>query len=186
MEFDRTFPGFRVEPITLVIQSTDGTPVTDAEVAQVRSEALGIPGFAEPNNNRANMWTERPYLDGASKDPSVRVIQNGLVTRGDAAKKIEELRALTPPRGISVSIGGTPALEQDSIHSLFDKLPLMVVLLTLKPCAPVPDRWYTYVPALTGRQHTHRYPDVQPGVYAAIRSLGFRTNLRAAPLSKSL
>jgi len=26
-------------------------------------------------------------------------------------------------------VGGTPALEQDSIHSLFDKLPLMVVLL---------------------------------------------------------
>ncbi len=41
-EFDRTFPGFRVEPITLVIQSTNGRPVTDAEVAQVRSEALGI------------------------------------------------------------------------------------------------------------------------------------------------
>ena len=28
-EFDRTFPGFRVEPITLVIQSTDDQPVTD-------------------------------------------------------------------------------------------------------------------------------------------------------------
>ena len=28
-----------------------------------------------------------------------------------------------------MSVGGTPALEQDSIHSLFDKLPLMVVLL---------------------------------------------------------
>ena len=28
-----------------------------------------------------------------------------------------------------MSVGGTPALEQDSIHSLFDKLPLMVILL---------------------------------------------------------
>ena len=44
-EFDRTFPGFRIEPITLVMQSTDGRPVTDAEVAQVRSEALGHPGI---------------------------------------------------------------------------------------------------------------------------------------------
>ena len=75
------------------------------------------------------MWQERPYLDGASKDPSVRVIQNGLEDRNDAAKKIEELRAIQPPRGLSVSVGGTPALEQDSIHSLFAKLPLMVVLL---------------------------------------------------------
>ncbi len=50
-EFDRTFPGFRVEPITLVIKSTDGRPVTDAEVAQVRSEARAIPGFTEPDND---------------------------------------------------------------------------------------------------------------------------------------
>ena len=27
---------------------------------------------------------------------------------------------------MTVWVGGTPALEQDSIHSLFDKLPLMV------------------------------------------------------------
>ena len=57
----------------------------------------------------------------------MRVIQNGLVNRNDAAKKIDELRAIPPPRGLTVSVGGTPALEQDSIHSLFDKLPLMVV-----------------------------------------------------------
>ncbi len=61
----------------------------------------------------------------------MRVIQNGLVTRGDAAKKIDELRAMPPPRGVTVSVGGTPALEQDSIHSLFAKLPLMVVVLII-------------------------------------------------------
>ena len=61
----------------------------------------------------------------------MRVIQNGLVTRGDASKKIDELRAMSPPRGVTVSVGGTPALEQDSIHSLFAKLPLMVVVLIL-------------------------------------------------------
>ena len=54
-EFDKTFPGFRVEPITLVIQSSDDRPVTNAQVALVRSEALAIPGFAEPNNDPANM-----------------------------------------------------------------------------------------------------------------------------------
>ncbi len=56
-DFDRTFPGFRVEPITLVIKSTDDRPVTDAEVAQVRSEARAIPGFTEP--------TRRPVQDVA-------------------------------------------------------------------------------------------------------------------------
>ena len=128
-EFDKTFPGFRTEPLTLVIESDNGEPVTDQQVAEIRNEAMAIPGFIEPDDDSAKMWQERPYLDGASKDPSVRVIQNGLVVRNDAAKKIVDLRALSPPRGLTVSVGGTPALEQDSIHSLFDKLPLMVLLL---------------------------------------------------------
>ena len=128
-EFDRTFPGFRTEPLTLVIKNDNGQPVTDEQVAQVRNKAMTLSGFTEPDNNPANMWKERPFLDGASKDPSVRVIQNGLVNRNDAAKKIEELRPIRPPRGLTMSVGGTPALEQDSIHWLFDKLPQMVVLL---------------------------------------------------------
>lgn len=127
-EFDRTFPGFRVEPITLVIKSTDGRPITDAEVAQVRSEALAIPGFAEPDNNPANMWRERPFLDGASKDPSVRVIQNGLENRLDARSKVDELRAIPKPHDLTLLVGGTPALEQDSVATISAKLPLMILI----------------------------------------------------------
>ncbi|WP_422743023.1 MMPL family transporter [Mycobacterium sp. WMMD1722] len=125
-DFDRTFPGFRTEPLTLVIQNTDGQPVTDQQVAEIRNEALTIPGFIEPDGDPSKMWQAR---GGESTDPSVRVIQNGLVDRNDAAQKIEELRELTPPRGLTISVGGTPALEQDSIHSLFEKLPLMVTIL---------------------------------------------------------
>jgi hypothetical protein len=128
-EFDKIFPGFRTEPLTIVMESDNGQPITDQQVAEVRNKAMQLTGFTDPDNDPSKMWQERPYLDGASKDPSTRVIQNGLVTRGDAAKKIQELRAIPPPRGLTVSIGGTPALEQDSIHSLFDKLPLMVLLL---------------------------------------------------------
>ncbi|WP_370331247.1 MMPL family transporter [Mycolicibacterium hippocampi] len=128
-EFDRTFPGFRTEPLTLVIENQNGDPVTDQQIAEIRNEAMAIPGFIEPDGDPTKMWQERPYLDGASRDPSVRVIQNGLEVRNDASQKIDELRELSPPRGLTVSVGGTPALEQDSIHSLFDKLPLMVLLL---------------------------------------------------------
>jgi trehalose monomycolate/heme transporter len=128
-EFDKIFPGFRTEPLTIVIESDNGQPVTDAQIAEVRNEAMQISGFIDPNNDPSKMWQERPYLDGASKDPSVRVIQNGLENRNDAAKKIAELRAIPPPHGLTLSIGGTPALEQDSIHSLFAKLPLMVTML---------------------------------------------------------
>jgi uncharacterized membrane protein YdfJ with MMPL/SSD domain len=128
-EFDKTFPGFRTEPLTLVMENDNGQPVTDAQIAEVRNKAMQIPGFIDANNDPSKMWQERSYLDGASKDPSVRVIQNGLENRNDAAKKIEELRAIPAPHDITLSVGGTPALEQDSIHSLFAKLPMMVTLL---------------------------------------------------------
>jgi len=128
-DFDRIFPGFRTEPLTLVIHSNDHKPVTNSQVAQVRGKAMTIGGFIDPDNNAANMWKERPYLDGASKDPSVRVIENGLVNRNDAGTKVDELRSISPPRGLTVWVGGTPALEQDSIQSIFAKLPLMAVIL---------------------------------------------------------
>ncbi|HEX7429730.1 MAG TPA: MMPL family transporter [Mycobacterium sp.] len=130
-EFDKIFPGFRTEPLTLVIESDNDQPVTDQQIAEVRNKAMTVPGFIDADNDPSKMWQERPYLDGASKSPSVRVIQNGLQNRNDAAKKIAELRAIPPPRGLTVSVGGTPALEQDSIHSLFAKLPLMVVVLII-------------------------------------------------------
>lgn len=125
-EFDRTFPGFRTEPLTLVISNDDGQPVTDQQVAEIRNRAMAISGFTDPDNDPDAMWKPRP---GTSNDPSVRVIQNGLVNRNDAARKIDELRDISPPRGVSVYVGGTPALEQDSIHSLYSRLPLMVLLL---------------------------------------------------------
>lgn len=125
-EFDRTFPGFRTEPLTLVISNDDGQPVTDQQVAEIRNRAMAISGFTDPDNNPDAMWKPRP---GTSNDPSVRVIQNGLVNRNDAAQKIDDLRDIPPPRGVSVDVGGTPALEQDSIHSLYSRLPLMVLLL---------------------------------------------------------
>ena len=112
-----------------MIHSNNDRPVSDAQVEQVRGKAMTIPGFIDPDDNPANMWKERPYLDGASKDPSVRVIQNGLVNRNDAGTKVAELRSISAPRGLTVWVGGTPALEQDSIQSIFSKLPLMALIL---------------------------------------------------------
>jgi RND superfamily putative drug exporter len=127
--FDKLFPGYRTEPLTLVIVNKDHKPVTDQQVGEIRNKALAISGFTDPNDNPAEMWQERTYAQGGSKDPSVRVIQNGLVNRMDAAKKVGELRAIAAPKGISVLVGGTPALEQDSINGFFEKLPLMLVIL---------------------------------------------------------
>ena len=128
--FDESFPSFRTEPLTLVIRSDNGEPITDQQLAELRSEAQKVPGFIGADDP-STMWHERAVQEGGTKDPSVRVLQNGLVNSADAPAKIEELRALSPPRGTTVLVGGTQALAQDSIQSLFDNLPLLVVLLVL-------------------------------------------------------
>ncbi|TGD89867.1 hypothetical protein BayCH28_04580 [Mycolicibacterium sp. CH28] len=129
-QFDKLFPGFRTEPLTLVVRGDDGKPVTEQQLADIRAKAEAISGFTG-SDDLSSMWQERSAQSDGSKDPSVRVLQNGLVNSGDAAKKINELRALTPPHGTQVFVGGTPALAQDSIHSLFSNLPLMVLILVI-------------------------------------------------------
>jgi trehalose monomycolate/heme transporter len=133
--FDKLFPGYRTNQLTLVIESDNHSKVTDQQVAEIRNDAASISGFTDTT------WAERacPGIEGNPcvsapngthpKDDSVRVIQNGLVNANDAGKKINELRSMSPPRGLTVLVGGVPALEQDSIHSLFDKAPLMLVVL---------------------------------------------------------
>ncbi|MDR3659708.1 MAG: MMPL family transporter [Mycobacterium sp.] len=128
-QFDKLFPGFRTDPLTLVIKSDNGQPVTDQQIAQVKTNAMTVSGFVDPNNDPAKMWTERSYQDGGTKNPTVRVLSNALVNSNDAAQKINELRALQEPHGVTVLVGGTPALAEDSISTLYEKLPLMSVLL---------------------------------------------------------
>ncbi|HZQ32000.1 MAG TPA: MMPL family transporter [Mycobacterium sp.] len=131
-DFDKTFPNYRTEKLTLVIQNA-----TPAQIAQIKSSAAKIQGFT------SDEWTERPvapdvdHPDAPVKEAATPcntpgqpcVLQDTLKPGTDAAKKIDELRAIEVPKGVTLWVGGTPALEQDSIHSLFDKLPLMVVIL---------------------------------------------------------
>lgn len=129
-QFDREFSEFRTEPLTMVIRSTDGEPVTDQQVATLRAEAQTVSGFSG-TEDPSKMWQERSAQEGGTKDPSVRVLQNGLVDASTAPKKLAELRDLQPPRGTEVLVGGTPALAQDSIHSLFANLPMLGLILVI-------------------------------------------------------
>ncbi|MGV0810854.1 MMPL family transporter [Mycolicibacterium boenickei] len=129
-EFDELFPSFRTEPLTLVIQNDNGDAVTDQQLAELRAKAQTVSGFTG-TDDPSTMWEERNAQESGTKDPSVRVIQNGLVQSSEAPAKIEELRALPAPHGTTVFVGGTTALAQDSIQSLFDNLPLLVVILVL-------------------------------------------------------
>ncbi|MEW2017600.1 MMPL family transporter [Rhodococcus sp. NPDC076796] len=111
-EFDSLFPGQRTEPIKLVISDAQG-----ATLAQITTQANNAPGLVEPFS---------PV--GASKD-GIIVFKAGLVDRNDSKPAIDFLRSIDVPEGASVLVGGTPAIEQDSISALIDKLPLMAVLV---------------------------------------------------------
>ncbi len=134
--FDKLFPGYRTQQLTLVIESDNHKKVTDQQVAEIGNDVGSVSGFTDKN------WQERPCPTVADnpcvagpnstshpKNDAVRVIQNGLENSNDSAKKINELRAISVPKGLTVLVGGTPALEQDAIHGIFSKLPLMLVIL---------------------------------------------------------
>jgi trehalose monomycolate/heme transporter len=123
-DFDRTFPGYRTETLTLVIQNANPT-----QVEEIKAEAARISGFTKSTWEERGVAASSDGNAGTKKDPNVTVLENGLQVRNDAAEKITDLRSIQAPKGVTVWVGGTPALEQDSIHSLFDKLPLMLVLL---------------------------------------------------------
>jgi uncharacterized membrane protein YdfJ with MMPL/SSD domain len=123
-DFDKTFPGYRTETLTLVIQNAN-----PAQVDEIKSEAGRISGFTNSSWEERSVSTDSNGNPGTKTDPNVTVLENGLQNRNEAPNKISQLRSIQTPKGMSIWVGGTPALEQDSIHSLFAKLPLMIVIL---------------------------------------------------------
>ncbi|MBV9089380.1 MAG: MMPL family transporter [Mycobacteriaceae bacterium] len=117
-DFDRTFPGFRTNQLTLVIQNA-----SPPQIDEIANKAAQLSGFTNTT------WQPRPATDEGNHDPKVTVLQNGLVNSNNAAAKISDLRSIQPPKGVTLWVGGTPALEQDSIHSIFAHMPLMLVIL---------------------------------------------------------
>jgi uncharacterized membrane protein YdfJ with MMPL/SSD domain len=123
-DFDRTFPGYRTETLTLVIQNAN-----PAQVDEIKSEVGRISGFTNSSWQERTVSTDSNGNPGTKTDPNVTVLENGLQVRNDAPNKISQLRSIQTPKGVTIWVGGTPALEQDSIHSLFAKLPLMILIL---------------------------------------------------------
>ncbi|MFD1814440.1 MMPL family transporter [Rhodococcus gannanensis] len=113
-EFDELFPNNRTEPIKLVVQDAEGADLT--QIVKTASEAPGLVEKFSINN---------PTKDG------VTVFKAGLVDRNDSEETIAYLRSMEVPDGATVLVGGTPAIEQDSIAALLDNLPLMVTLVVL-------------------------------------------------------
>ncbi|WP_129975690.1 MMPL family transporter [Rhodococcus sp. Q1] len=112
--FDELFPGQRAEPVKLVVRGAEGGDLN--KIITTASEAPGL--------------VEKFTITGPAKD-GVRVLKAGLTDRNESADTIEYLHAAEWPEGVEVLVGGTPAIEQDSIAALLDTLPLMVVVVVL-------------------------------------------------------
>ncbi|MFD4366746.1 MMPL family transporter [Rhodococcus sp. NPDC058521] len=115
-QFDELFPDRRTEPVKLVIRGDDAAAVNKA-VSPLIKEASDAPGLV------SNFAPSTATKDG------VVVLQAGLENRNESTATMDYLRSMETPDGVDVLIGGTPALEYDSINALLDNLPLMVLLV---------------------------------------------------------
>lgn len=108
--FNEEFPEHRTEPIKLVVKGADNQQLVDV-VLQARE----VQGLTSP------MAPSSQTIDGTT------VLSAGIADREDNAEVIEQLRAITAPEGVDLYVGGTPAMEVESLEALFEKLPWMAL-----------------------------------------------------------
>ncbi len=111
--FDENFPSYRTEPLKIVLENAEGP-----QLGAVLREASNAPGLVE-----------RFAID--RNENGVAVLSAGLVDRNVSSPAIDYIRSIDVPDGVRLSVGGTPAIEQDSIAALIDRLPLMATLVVL-------------------------------------------------------
>lgn len=113
-KFDEEFPTFRTEPVKLVVENASNQQLVDV-VMQVR----GLDGLTEP------MAPTTATKDGTT------VLSAGIEDRDDYAKIVHELENIKAPEGVNLYVGGTPAMEVESLDALFHKLPWMALYVVL-------------------------------------------------------
>ncbi|ALC06922.1 hypothetical protein CDES_12890 [Corynebacterium deserti GIMN1.010] len=112
--FDDAFPSFRTEPIKLVVTGADNNELIDIYVQA----------------NEVDGLTDR-FTAGATTEDGTTVLSAGIQDRSLNQQVMDQLRDINVPEGVEVHIGGTPAMEIESIEALFDKLPWMAIYIVL-------------------------------------------------------
>ena len=113
-EFNETFPAYRTDPVKLVVEGADNDQFVDI-VWQTR----GITGLASP------MEKTKSTPDGTF------VLAGTLADRNGGEDVVKQLRAIEAPDGVELHVGGTPAMEVESIEALLERLPWMAVYMVL-------------------------------------------------------
>uniref|UniRef100_UPI000A30DBCB MMPL family transporter n=1 Tax=Nocardia veterana TaxID=132249 RepID=UPI000A30DBCB len=113
-KFDEIFPLRQTDPIQLVI-----TTQNTSEIKAILDEASGAPGLTDPFGtpgippNGSDVWVSE-----ATTAPDANIEDT-----------IAYLRSIHVPDDVDLMVGGQPVLMQDSIDSLLDRMPLMIVLV---------------------------------------------------------
>ncbi len=113
-DFNETFPAFRTEPVKLVV-----TGASEQQLVDIYVQAREVTGLSSP------FTPDHGTVDGTT------VLSAGIEDRELNSSVVEQLRALDVPEGVDVHIGGTPAMEIESIEALLDKLPWMALYIVV-------------------------------------------------------
>ena len=113
-QFNEDFPSFRTEPVKLVVKNA-----TNEQLVDVVMQARSIQGLTEP------MGPKTTTVDGTT------VLGAGIQDREDYGRIVHELENIEAPEGVELYVGGTPAMEVESLDALFDTLPWMALYVVL-------------------------------------------------------
>ncbi|PXX70765.1 RND superfamily putative drug exporter [Nocardia tenerifensis] len=120
-EFDKTFPIRKADPVQLVFISEDTIAIGD-----VLKQANRAPGLLTPpgGNGPFNTPESSSERHGVYRTEAALAVEN-------ADKTIDYLRAIDLPDGVTMLVGGQPAIQKDSIDGLLGRIPFMVAVVLL-------------------------------------------------------
>ncbi|MFD6162027.1 MMPL family transporter [Nocardia sp. NPDC060256] len=118
-EFDRTFPIRKADPVQLVFVSDNTKAIGD-----VIKQANRAPGLLTPPGATGPFATPST----STKRPDVYRTEAALAVK-NANETIDYLRAIQLPDDVTMLVGGTPAIQKDSIDGLLGRIPFMVAVV---------------------------------------------------------
>ncbi|MGW4738558.1 MMPL family transporter [Nocardia xishanensis] len=114
--FDELFPKRQPDPLQLIVISEDR-----AAIGQLYRQVNQAPGLA----------SEFSVPASAPGRTDLYRLRATLADSNDAGPTIEYLRALDVPDGLTLLVGGQPAIQEDSIDTLLDRMPYMIAAVVL-------------------------------------------------------
>ncbi|TQM33187.1 MMPL family transporter [Nocardia bhagyanarayanae] len=114
--FDELFPKRQPDPLQLIVLSDDraaiGTLYRQVNQAPGLASEFSVPASAP---GRTDLYRMRATLADS----------------GNAGPTIDYLRALDVPDGLTLLVGGQPAIQEDSIDTLLERMPYMIATVVL-------------------------------------------------------